>query len=257
MFDLVTDTDAAVEPATLEELRAAAIAVGKLVRRIDPDSVPLSQASSYWKASDAITRFGQAATTLLARRVDESRAWKDAGCKSPDEWRAREGGTGLGDARRQGKASEQLRDLPDTTDALRKGELSAGQAEAISDAATVNPHAEQDLLDAASRRGWAICRLTAAEPANKATATPTAPASGSAANGGSGSSPRPTGRPASEATGRSTKPPSSTPRCSPSSTGCIGNTAATPTKRNARPTCGTPSSSSPAAASTNPPPNPA
>src|SRR6476646_5244944 len=106
MFDHGTDTDTATEPARLAELRAAAIAVGKLVARIDPDSVPLSQASSYWKACEQIIRFGQSGAILLARRVDESRAWKDAGCKSPDEWRAREGGTGIGDARRQGKASE-------------------------------------------------------------------------------------------------------------------------------------------------------
>jgi hypothetical protein len=127
--------------------------LGQLVARIEPDSVPLSQAAAYWKASEQLVRWGQAAVTLLARRVDESKAWERAGCASPSEWRAREGGTSMGDAQKQGKASEQLRDLPDTSDALRKGELSADQAELISDAATHNPGAEQELLDSASKKG--------------------------------------------------------------------------------------------------------
>ena len=48
---------------------------------------------------------------------------------------------------------EQLEDLPDTPDALRKGELSADQVEVIADAATANPKAEQDLMESAKQKG--------------------------------------------------------------------------------------------------------
>jgi hypothetical protein len=89
---------------------------------------------------------------MLARKVDQSGIWRHHGCKTVDEYLARRSGGTLGDARRQRRASEQLRNLPDTEDALRRGELSGEQAEAISDAATANPAAEQDLLDGAKRK---------------------------------------------------------------------------------------------------------
>ena len=147
------DTDAALKPATLDELRAATIALSKVVKRIDPDSVPLSQAFQFWQACDLIGRYGSNAAMALARRVDESDSWKKAGCASPDQFRARAGGIGLGDAKRQGKASRQLEDLPDTRDAMREGQLSPEQVELIADAAEANPAAEHDLIDSASKKG--------------------------------------------------------------------------------------------------------
>jgi hypothetical protein len=58
------------EPVTLAELQAA-VAVGRLVARIDADSVPLSQAAKFWKSCESISRFAQSGAMLLARRVDE------------------------------------------------------------------------------------------------------------------------------------------------------------------------------------------
>src|SRR3954453_17856208 len=119
MFDFA-DPTTATGAVGLSELRALNDVVAVVIARLDPDDIPLSQATECWKQLDQAAKMLRGGTTLLARKVDQSGAWKRAGCKDVDEFLAREGGMRLGDARRQRKASEQLRDLPDTIDALRK-----------------------------------------------------------------------------------------------------------------------------------------
>jgi hypothetical protein len=55
----------------------AAFAV--LVDALDPNDVPLCDASGLWKAFDCIERLAANAKLLLAARVEEAGAWKDAG----------------------------------------------------------------------------------------------------------------------------------------------------------------------------------
>jgi hypothetical protein len=139
------------ERVTLAELSDLGNVLSDLMVRLDTDDVPLPEAAEFWQQFDLIRRFGTAGTTMLARKVDQSGIWRRHGCKTVDDYLARCSGGTLGDARRQRRASEQLRNLPDTEDALRRGQLSGEQAEAISDAATANPAAEKDLLDRAKR----------------------------------------------------------------------------------------------------------
>jgi hypothetical protein len=87
--------------------------------------------------------------TCLARRVEDSGAWRRGGDRSCEEFLARTAGTTTGTAKATLTASKQLRDLPRTEDALRAGRLSAEQASAVADAAVVNPRAEERLLDKA------------------------------------------------------------------------------------------------------------
>jgi Domain of unknown function (DUF222) len=129
-----------------------------------PDEVPLGEAAEMWAAFDAIERHAAAAKTLLAARVDESRAWARAGDRSVEEHLARTAGTSRGAARSRLETSRRLRGLPATEAALRRGELSQTQAETVADAATVNPGAEQALLETA--RTSTLVRLR--EHANRA-----------------------------------------------------------------------------------------
>jgi hypothetical protein len=136
------------------------------LQRLVPGDVALGEAADMWAAFDAIERHAAAAKTLLAARVDESRTWARAGDRSAEEHLARKAGTSRGAARRGLTCSKELRGLPATEAALRRGELSQAQAETIADAAALNPGAEQALLQTA--RSGNLVRLR--EQANRAKA---------------------------------------------------------------------------------------
>src|SRR5918995_831629 len=69
------------------------------VGRLEPVDVPLSETPAMWQSFDAIERLAAAAKTLLAERVDESRAWAREGDRSSAEYLARKAGTSVGAAR--------------------------------------------------------------------------------------------------------------------------------------------------------------
>ncbi len=126
-------------------------ALAALVAELDPDAVPLPEVVSLWERSDAIERLAGAAKTLLARRVEESGTWARTGHRSPAEHLAAEAGTSLGAARAELETSHRLQALPRVEASLRQGELSKPQAEAVADAASADPDAEDRLLDTARR----------------------------------------------------------------------------------------------------------
>jgi hypothetical protein len=119
------------------------------LHRLVPGDVALGEATAMWEAFDAIERHAAAAKTLLAERVEESRAWARAGERTAEDHLARKAGISRGAARSGLETSKRLRRLPATEAALRRGELSRAQAETIADAAAVNPSAEQSLLEVA------------------------------------------------------------------------------------------------------------
>jgi 5-methylcytosine-specific restriction endonuclease McrA len=128
--------------------------------------VALSDAPAMWAAYDAIERCATAAKTLLAERVEQSRVWAEEGHRSAAEHLARTSGSSVGAARASLETSKKLRRLPATEAAVRRAELSRAQAETITDAAAVNPGAEQSLLEAAGSGNLAELR----EKANRAKA---------------------------------------------------------------------------------------
>ncbi len=98
-----------------------------------------------WEAFAAIERHASAAKTLLAARVADLHT----GPGTPEDELARTTGTSRSAARRTIATSRRLTSLPGTEAALRRGDLSAEQAETVADAAAVNPGAEASLLDTA------------------------------------------------------------------------------------------------------------
>lgn len=96
-----------------------------------------------------IERVGTGLKTHAAARIARTELWRSEGDRSPEAWLARQAGTSAAEAARLLDTGRKLERLPATADAVRRGELSAKQAEAITDAASIDPSAERRLLDRA------------------------------------------------------------------------------------------------------------
>jgi hypothetical protein len=76
---------------TVPALRESERRLASLVDLLDPDAVALADAAGLWKAFDCIERLAAGAKVLLAARVEEAGAWKQAGARSAAEHLARLG----------------------------------------------------------------------------------------------------------------------------------------------------------------------
>jgi len=140
-------TETTVGRVTVDLLRDLTDRAAAIVEAFDPDDVLYSESVEVFNEFSRLGRLANAGATLVARRVDESRRWVKAGHRNVDDFIAAETGESLGDARKQRQTSERLKNLPDTEEELRKGNLSREQSDVITDAATANPGAEDQLLD--------------------------------------------------------------------------------------------------------------
>ncbi len=144
-----------------EQLAAAKTVLSSLLAGLEPDDVALPAAAGVYRQFAEMERLAKAGCTMMARRVAESEAWRRSGFPSVAEWLAHQKQTSLGEARREAETSDRLQRLPDTEAALKDGDLSSDQAEAIADAAAVNPAAEKDLLGEAAKKDLSDLRLRA------------------------------------------------------------------------------------------------
>jgi hypothetical protein len=123
------------------------------VRDLEPEKLATSDAATLFDLFTALERASVAGKTLLAPRASDSGVWRTKGHRSPASWVAEATGTSLGEAIGMLETAERLQSLPETTEALRRGELSAPQVREISAAAAENPATEGALLEAASKNG--------------------------------------------------------------------------------------------------------
>ncbi|MEA3055382.1 MAG: hypothetical protein QOD30_814 [Actinomycetota bacterium] len=123
-----------------------------IVRDLDPALVSTEDAVELVDWFAEVERLGAAGKTLLAGRAGESDAWRRAGDRSPADWLAKRTGTSVGTARSTLETAAKLDDAPATDVALRAGELSPAQAEAIAPAAAVDPSSEPRLLEMAKHQ---------------------------------------------------------------------------------------------------------
>jgi hypothetical protein len=101
-----------------------------------------------------LERLAAAGKALAARQVAATGSWRGAGAHRDEAaWLSSVTGTTVGAARATLAASAQLAELPATEAAVRAGELSATQAEAVAAAASVDPAAEGELLESARLDG--------------------------------------------------------------------------------------------------------
>ena len=119
----------------------------------DPDLITTGDAALLLGLFTAVERAGVAGQTLVARRAAESRQWRDEGHRSPAFWVAKTTGTAPGQAVGLIENSEALLSLPQTSEALVRGELSGVQLKEIAAVAGRNPGVEKGLLEAAERHG--------------------------------------------------------------------------------------------------------
>jgi len=120
-----------------------------LLSDLSPADVPLPYAVDILDAFIELERLAASGKVLIAARAAESEAWRRAGSPSAAAWLALRQGTDTGRARADLETSQQLGALTGTADAVRNGELSPQQAGAVAAGASVNPAAEDDLLETA------------------------------------------------------------------------------------------------------------
>ena len=133
------------------EVRDVSEHLAALLHGLEPRDIPLPEATGVLDAFIELERRAAAGRLLVTARATESTRWKREGFASPAEWLAAKAGTSAGRARDDLTTSEQLGGLDETAAAVRHGELSPDQARAVTDAASVNPAAEADLLECAGR----------------------------------------------------------------------------------------------------------
>src|SRR5262249_43018408 len=119
-------------------------ALSLVVRGLEADVV--EDAAALWGAFGGIARLAGAARIFLARRVYASGAWREARFRSAAEYLAAHAGGSVSQARRQLDTCARLKSAGATAAALRDGQLSMAQTEAIADAVKADPTAEPKLL---------------------------------------------------------------------------------------------------------------
>jgi hypothetical protein len=132
-------------------LRDAVSVVRGLVRDLEPGTVGARDAKGLIELFGKMTCLCGGGVTLLAPRVAETKVWADDGARTPAEWMSRVTGAPIGQTIGMLETAQRLPELPATEAALRDGQLSSGQARAITHAAVVDPSAEAELLATAPR----------------------------------------------------------------------------------------------------------
>jgi Domain of unknown function (DUF222)/HNH endonuclease len=133
-----------------EEVRSAIAALERVGRDLDPALLDGAGAADLFEAFGRGERLCAAAKALLARRVDETKVWREGGYRSAAHWVAEATGETVGSAARALDTARALEALPETDAAFRTGRLSETQAAEIANAAGSDPSAEAGLLEAAS-----------------------------------------------------------------------------------------------------------
>jgi hypothetical protein len=137
-----------------EQLRQATERLRRVVAELDPSRIDGAQARRLVEDFAVIERLAAAGKAIAMRRVEETRAWADAGTfRDAAAWLAATGGTTVGHARATVEAAAHLEEFPETEAALRCGELSEVQVSEVVAAAQADPSAERLLLDSARRDG--------------------------------------------------------------------------------------------------------
>ena len=150
--------------------RISSRAIGLLIGALEPSAVPLCDVTEVWIEFDRIERLAAGAKTLLAARVEKSGDWKRAGARSAADHLAQLGAMSTRTARRALENSKELPALAAVSAALRAGELSTAQTDAIVPAAAADPSSENRLLGVA--RTTSASELRAACLRTKAAADP-------------------------------------------------------------------------------------
>lgn len=144
--------DVAGSARTVEELKAVLGEMAAACACLEPEDLLARHAGTVIELTAAIGRFVDGAQTLAVYRVLESGIWKDEGFRSPQHWLASKRGCTVAEAGRMVRTSERVQAQPKTKDALRNGDLSGDEADAVSEATDAEPEKEEEHLGNATGR---------------------------------------------------------------------------------------------------------
>jgi Domain of unknown function (DUF222)/HNH endonuclease len=133
-----------------DEVRSAVDSLKVAARDLDPLRVDGRGAAARFEVVTECERVCAAMKTLLARRIDETKLWRECGHRDAAHWVAEATGETVGAAARALETARALDQLPDTEAAFRAGELSEVQAAEIAGAAGADSAAESALLETAA-----------------------------------------------------------------------------------------------------------
>src|SRR5207247_7094316 len=136
----------------LQEMEAE---LREFVAALEPETLPAEAAAGLVDSFATIEKLGAAGKALAARRVADSNLWRGAGERSAAHWLARRAGSSVGNAMATLETARRLGELPAVDAAMRAGELSAPQANAIASAAGADANAGAELVDVARNDGVA------------------------------------------------------------------------------------------------------
>jgi Domain of unknown function (DUF222) len=131
------------------KVRSAVEALKATARALDPACIDGHDAAALFDAVSEGERVCGAMKALLARRIEDTKVWREGGHRSAAHWVAEATGETVGAACRTLETARALDALPETDAAFRAGKLSPAQAAEITSAAGADPAAETELLDAA------------------------------------------------------------------------------------------------------------
>ena len=132
-----------------QEVRTAVERLKAVAREFDPLRVDGRGAADLFELVTEGERVCGAMKALLARRIDDTKVWRDAGHRSAAHWVAQATGETVGAATRALETARALDQLTETDAAFRSGQLSGTQAAEITATAVVDPSAEAALLETA------------------------------------------------------------------------------------------------------------
>jgi Domain of unknown function (DUF222) len=119
-----------------QQVRQASDPLRRVVADLDPSRLDGAQARRLVEEFAEVERLAAAGKALALRRVEETRAWADAGpFRDAAAWLAATGGTTVGHARATVETAARLEEFPETEAALRGGELSEVQVNEVVSAA--------------------------------------------------------------------------------------------------------------------------
>ncbi len=121
----------------------------QISQRLDPAVLDGRQAVQHFDDAARAERMCAAIKARLARRVEETKVWREGGHRSAAHWVAEMTGETVGAATRTLETARALDALPETEAAFRSGRLSEVQAAEVAGAAATEPQAEAELLEAA------------------------------------------------------------------------------------------------------------
>ena len=118
-----------------------------------PRTLQAQRAAELFNDAARAERLCAAIKSRLARRVEETKVWRESGHRSAAHWVAEATGATVGAAARTLETARALEQLPETDAAFRAGKLSDVQAAEITSTAVADPSAEAELLEAAGATG--------------------------------------------------------------------------------------------------------